>query len=177
MHRPSFPVDTAGPVRNTRSQSRTRTSMLMRRPTTAPSPLAGGVQLPLTPRASPLISMQPSRRNSLAQALLPPTPAFNTFTDDQPHADYAGHGSIISPSMTTQMFDPGHVDDWSTIMGVPAGFSSTVDANPRYNVSSGSIWQPSDYQRPQPSDFAQPSYSSSDHAADRFHYYSGAPWS
>ena len=184
LHRPSFPVDTAGPVRNTRSQSRTRNSMLMRRPTTASSPHSG-IQLPLTPRASPLISMQPSRRNSIVPSHLPPTPAFNSFAEQQQHqAEYASYGTIASPAPGTGIFDAGHADEWSSIMGAPSSFSPHVNVSPAYGVwpypraESGDLRPGSGYQQPQQGEFIHPSYASGDHTtADRFPYYSGAPWS
>lgn len=184
LHAPVFPVDTAGPVRNTRSHSRTRNSILTHRPGTASSPLSVGAKLPLTPRASPLISMRPSRRNSTTPSLLPVTPSYK-FTEPHHHPDYATYGLITSP---TGIFDAGH-DEWSSLVGAPSSFSANMEGTPTYGVPSGSVWsypragvgelgQLPGYPRPmQGADLTQPLYPGGDHITDRLHFYhSGASW-
>jgi hypothetical protein len=182
-----LPSDTAGPVRNTRSQSRNRSLTLMRRPVAAPSPLAGGVKLPPTPRTSPLISMQQPRRNSVAPTFVQPT--YNSFADQPQSNDFATYGPITSQTPETAMFDADHVDGWSSLMGVSGSFPLNTEMVPTYDTSSSSLWPyprdgsgevrrqvplASNFHASQLSELPQNSFPTH---ADHLLYYNGASWS
>ena len=140
--RPTPAPQTAGPVRNTRSHSRNRSLALLRRPESTPSPLAEGTKLPLTPRSSPLVTVQQQpQRNPAVPTFHPSTSMYNPFTGEPQSHDFTPYGSMIAHTTEGGLpFDSSHVDSWSSIMGAPGAFPSSAEVAPTHRTPSTAHW-------------------------------------